>query len=207
MSGELHIIMGPMFSSKSSELIRQVEKYTACDIQVCVVNHELDTRYNTTSMSEHHFSGICTHDGRKQRGIQTSNLSELFEIHQYQNAKVVCIDEGNFFKNLYRDVLLMVERDHKVVYVAGLNGTYERKEFGELSHLLPIADSITMLQSICVDCNDGKTPAIFTKLRTDTKLKSTIDDPADLVKEIGNGKVEIQIGGKDKYKPVCRQHF
>ena len=83
MAGELHVIMGPMFSSKSSELIRQVEKYTALDIPVFVVNHSLDTRYCATSIGGRSVPGIYTHDGKRCEGVQTADLSELFDIPAY----------------------------------------------------------------------------------------------------------------------------
>ena len=199
--GELHLVMGPMFSSKTSEIIRLVEKYTALDIPTFVVNHSLDTRFHSDGCDPKKKCGIFTHDGKWCEGIQTSYLHEVFTIPAYKAAKVVCIDEANFFVNLRQYVQYMVERDHKVVYVAGLSGTFDRQEFGQLSQLIPIADSIKMLQSICVDCQDGKTPAIFTKLRIQNKEPNDTDHPVQLK------SADIQIGGKEKYKPVCRQHF
>ena len=182
--------MGPMFSSKTSEIIRLVEKYSALDIPTFVVNHSLDTRFHSDGDPKKK-SGLFTHDGTWCKGIQTSNLHEVFIFPEYKAAKVVFIDEANFFIHLRQYVLHMVEHDHKIVYVAGLSGTFDRDEFGELAQLIPIADSVKMFQSICVDCQDGKTPANFTKLR----------DSSEALKNV------IQIGGKEKYKSVCRRHF
>ena len=200
--GELHIIMGPMFSSKTSQIIRLVKKYAALEIPTFVVNHSLDTRFhncgdeNAAAADMPEKSGIFTHDGQWCEGIQTSNLSEIFVIPAYQTAKVILIDEANFFASLREVIQFMVECDNKIVFIAGLSGTFDRGEFGQLAQLIPIADSVTMLQSICMDCGDGKTPAIFTKLRESIEQNSTNRD-----------RSLINIGGKEKYKSVCRKHF
>jgi thymidine kinase len=213
--GELHLIMGPMFSSKTSQIIRLVETNAALNIPTFVVNHSLDTRF-TAGANENNEddndissvlfpkkSGVFTHDGKWCDGMQTCNLSEIFVNPAYEKAKVICLDEANFFENLRENIQLMVERDHKIVHVAGLSGTYDRKEFGQLAQLIPIADSVTMLQSICVDCQDGKTLAIFTKLREKQLESEESEESRGQSQETS----PIQIGGKEKYKPVCRKHF
>ena len=76
---------------------------------------------------------------------------------------------------------------HKHVVVCGLDGDINRNIFGEIIKLIPICDSLIKLHAYCNKCNDG-TLAPFTK-------------------KINNDISLIDIGGSDKYIPVCRYHF
>ena len=187
--GELHVIMGPMFCGKSNKLISEIEKYSFTDIPICVVNHTLDVRYSCI--------GISTHNGKNYEGYQVTDLNELFALTKYKSSCVVFIDECNFYKNLRQHILTMVETDHKVVFAAGLNGTYDRKPFGEFFDILPLANSITHLQSVCVDCKNNITPGLFSQ-------QIHIHSPVAVDESSTN---TVNIGAHDKYKAVCRQHF
>ena len=81
----------------------------------------------------------------------------------------------------------MTDIDKKVVYVTGLNGDSNRELFGEIYKLIPLADHIEFLQSLCMDCKDG-TSAIYSK------------------RIVSNGD-QILIDGSNSYKAVCRKHF
>lgn len=179
--GELTLIWGPMFASKSSTLISYLELYSCVGIEVLAINHVSDNRYS----SEH----LCTHNGKSFPSIRAESLYDVMKHPQYKRAKCICIDEAQFFPSLYTNVMKMVEKDNKIVYVAGLSGTYERKLFGELHKLVPMADHIVTLHAVCADCKDGRTPGIFTK------------------RIIRQDEFSIEIGSRELYKPVCRRHY
>ena len=102
-------------------------------------------------------------------------------------AKVIIIEEGQFYKNLLTFVTMLVDHYGKKVIVAGLDGDANRKMFGDILKLIPLSDSIIKLKSYCKKCNDG-TEALFTSKNTD--------------------KIEIiDIGGSDKYEALCRKHY
>jgi thymidine kinase len=73
----------------------------------------------------------------------------------------------------------------KIVIIAALDSTFERKPFGQILNLLPISEKITKLNAVCVGCGDD---ASFTKRTSEDK------------------KVEL-IGGSEMYEPVCRKCF
>jgi thymidine kinase len=177
--GELHLIMGPMFSSKTTTLISRLDRHTFGQT-VLAVNHELDTRYA--------MEGLRTHDGKSFPCIRLGSLEKIFESPLYTNANVVGIDECQFFSDLVPCVKKMVETHNKVVYLAGLSGSYKREQFGKMIELIPFADSVSLLSAVCMQCNDGKTPGLFTKRATASEN-------------------DILIGGSDTYKSVCRKHF
>ena len=177
--GELHLIMGPMFSSKTTTLISRLDRHTFGQT-VLAVNHVLDTRYA--------MEGLRTHDGKSFPCVRLESLEHLFENSLYKCAHVIGIDECQFFADLVPCVKQMVETHKKIVYLAGLSGSFKRELFGKIHELIPFADSVVLLSAVCMKCNDGKTPGIFTKRE-------------------GSNHGEILIGGSNEYKSVCRKHF
>jgi len=83
----------------------------------------------------------------------------------------------------------MVEAYGKDVIVVGLDGDSDRKPFGDIIYLVPIADVITKLTALCRRCGDGSI-ALFTSLKRDA-TKDGI----------------VCVGGADTYEPLCRKHF
>jgi thymidine kinase len=177
MQGRLELIIGNMFSGKSSELIRRINREKSIQKKILVVNYIGDDRYATDS--------IATHDNLTVTCLKLEKLSGITEMIELYDS--FFIDEGQFFSDLYDTVLLLVDVKHKHVVVSGLDGDTFRNPFGDLIKLIPLCDTVDKLTAYCTVCNNG-TPAPFTK-----KKKSD--------------NVLIDIGGIDKYVPVCRTHF
>jgi len=133
-SGFLKIILGSMFSGKTSELLNIYRLYNLCDISCCVINHSLDKRYHKTLLS--------SHDNRMIPCISSERIGDLLDEEILKNYQVFLINEGQFFKGLYETVKSLVEKHKKTVYVCGLDGDYQRKQFGEILNLIPLADEI-----------------------------------------------------------------
>jgi thymidine kinase len=73
----------------------------------------------------------------------------------------------------------------KTIIVAALDGTFQRKPFGRVLELIPLAEEVTKLNAVCMVCRKD---AAFTKrLGSETQ-------------------VEL-IGGSDMYISVCRSCF
>jgi thymidine kinase len=178
----IDLIMGPMYSGKSSELIRRVSIYHEMDMKVLYVNSIKDNR------SSHSFS---THNSTIGKlpcdSLKTDSLSKL-NISKYE---VIAIDEGQLFPDLKDTVIEWVEKQSKIVLVSGLNGDFQRKPFGQIQDLLPYCDNILKLKSFCLPCKKNFnviTDALFTK-------------------RIVESKDTVLIGGKDAYVPACRKCF
>ena len=189
----LHVILGPMFSGKTSKLLEIYEQCVLSNINVLVVNHSSDLRYSDTMLS--------THNKKMIPCKLTNKLNDLYDITNIQpeendnrldssgvmDAQVILINEGQFFDDLYDWVYFMVEVYNKKIYVCGLDGDSNRKRFGQMLDLIPISDKVTKLRSLCVICKNG-TKAPFT-------LRTT------------SGNEQILIGSDDCYKPVCRNCY
>ena len=178
MIGRLELIIGNMFSGKSSELIRRINREKSINKKILIVNFSGDNRYSNCS--------VATHDNVKINCLKLEKLNEITEnmILSYDSF---FIDEGQFFSDLFSVVKTLVDTHHKHVVVSGLDGDSSRNPFGDLIKLIPICDSLDKLTAYCSKCLDH-TPAPFTKKK-------------------GPGKSVIDIGGSDKYIPVCRYHF
>ena len=53
LAGYLEIILGPMWSGKTSALLKIYRQYSFCKSKICVINYEADTRYSKTMLSTH----------------------------------------------------------------------------------------------------------------------------------------------------------
>lgn len=145
----LELIVGSMFSGKTTELLRRIRRLKSIGMRCVVINHSNDTRVEGAF--------VQTHDGFKLPAIKTPDLL-LTDIRAYD---AVAIDEAQFFPNVDAAVRVMVETHGKFVLVAGLNGDYRRQPFGHLAELLPVADDVTWTRAFCQRCSDG-TLASFT---------------------------------------------
>jgi thymidine kinase len=172
--GYLELIIGPMFSGKTSKLLEIYKQCQFCGISVAVINHKSDTRYDNLMLT--------THDQLKIPCIQTNELSEVFD---QLTTDVILINEGQFFGDLYEVTLHLLTLDKKV-YIAGLDGDFERNKFGQIINLIPMCDTVTKLTSWCSQCKNG-TKAIFSKRITCEKQQTLV--------------------GSDNYIPVCRNCF
>lgn len=152
MSSRLEIILGPMFSGKTTRLIQAYKTHTFIGKKVAVINYVDDTRYHETLLSSHDKIMIpCLH-ARQIRDLWNDIL----------NSDVILINEGQFFEDLYECVLEMVDTYNKTVYVYGLDGDFKRNKFGKILDLIPHCDNVEKLKSLCSVCKDG-TLAPFSK--------------------------------------------
>ena len=174
-SGYLEIILGSMFSGKTSRLVEIYKQCKFCDISVAVINHSSDNRYDDELMS--------THDGVKIPCFKVEKLSEMYhDIKINGNYDVILINEGQFFEDLFENVCEWVSIGKKV-YVCGLDGDFERKKFGQILDLIPMCDKVHKLTSLCSLCKNG-TKGIFSLRLTTEKIQTVV--------------------GSKNYIPVCR---
>lgn len=176
--GYLKVVLGCMFSGKTTYIIRECKKWQSIGKRVLLLNYVMDKRY--TNKNE-----IVSHDKIKVDCIMLRGFDELLQS-TINNYDVILINEGQFFSDLCKTVLKWCDELRKIVIVSGLDGDYLRVKFGEIIDLIPDCDEIIKLKAYCSMCKDG-TEALFSwKI---TKNKNLIDI------------------GTDNYVPLCRQHY
>jgi len=174
----LTIIMGNMFSGKTSELIRRLKRYKIIGKKIVVINSDKDTRSDDEVLQ--------THDGVQFPCLKVPHISHCVIRQEFCDADIVAVDEAQFFTDL-KEFVGMCLFLGKSVILAGLDGDYRQQKFGEVIDCIPMASDVIKLSALCMECQNG-TPGPFTKRIVD-------DDTLELV------------GGKDIYKAVCRKHL
>jgi thymidine kinase len=183
----IDLIIGPMYSSKTTELLRRLGIFSHMKLSVLYINHIGDTR------SSEEFSTHNVLLSRNLAGIETIKCSRLecIPVSDIEKYNIIGIDEAQFFPDLVEFSKKMVDIYQKKIIVAGLSSDYLQQPFGEIHKLLSICDDITKLYSYCSMClskNNIIRPAIFTKRITDTVE-------------------QVLIGADDEYLAVCRDCY
>lgn len=175
----LELLVGPMFAGKSSYLLSIIRRYKSINHPILILTSALDTRYQSDAIHSHNHESFPA--------LAVSELKYVSQKKEYSEAKMIIVEESQFFEDLVSFVLQAVEKDMKHVIVVGLDGDSERRPFGQILRLVPYCDKITKLTSFCSKCGDG-TPALFTHRKT-------------------NEQSVISVGTASQYEPLCRKHF
>ena len=141
--GQIQLILGPMFSGKSTELIRRLKRYQIARYECLIVKYAKDVRYDD--------EGIATHDKQTLKAVSANKLSEV-NPETFQSCDVIGIDEGQFFPDVVSFCEWAADAG-KVVLVAALDGTYQRKGFDSgILDLVPLAEHVIKLTAVCMIC-------------------------------------------------------
>lgn len=142
-TGWIEVIVGSMFSGKSEELIRRLNRARIARQKVQVFKPAIDVRYTAEE--------IASHSGLKHLSRPVSTTAEMMQYVE-DDTQVVGIDEGQFFDMEIVDAVNGLARSGKRVIVAGLDQDYTGKPFEPMPQLLSVAEFITKTHAICVKC-------------------------------------------------------
>ena len=183
-NGWLEVITGVMFSGKSSELIRRIERAMIAKQEILVFKPDLDNRYSEEE--------IVTHNGNRIRAQIVQSAAEIKEkVASYQDNKeldVIAIDEGQFFCNSLVELSKNLVGEGYRVIIAGLDTDFAGRGFTPIPELMAQAEYVTKLKAVCVKCSN---PATRTQRIIDGEPAS-IDDPI------------VVVGADEKYEARCR---
>ena len=141
--GKIELIIGPMFSGKSTRLIEQMRKYVYKAKKTIMVKYYADQRYSEKSE-------VVTHDLIKYDSINCKLLRNSFEtLKQYD---VIGIDEGQFFADLV-EVCEELALMGKIVLIAALNGDFRMEPFPVIQRIIAKSDKIKLLKAYCFNCH------------------------------------------------------
>lgn len=177
----IDIIFGPMFSGKSTELLRRLVIFGEAKFKVLYVNSSQDTRKKISH------NKVVNFDEKDLpiTYIKTRKLSDIIDMATKYD--VIGIDEAQFFEDLVEFSTTLAEKFNKKIIVSGLNSDYKREKFGNIIDLIPICDDITKLFPFCVKCSEHN---IFSR--------------ALFSKRIINIDYQTWVGASETYMPVCR---
>lgn len=179
-SGYLGIVLGPMYSGKTSRLLALYKKYKFCDMPIAVVNFDEDTRYSDCMLS--------THDKNMIPCFMKNSMFQAFPLEgeEIKKYKVFLINEAQFFPDIVEWVKKAISPKYKkIVHISGLDGDFKRNTFGNWLDLIAHCDSVEKLTSICCLCKNAH--ALFSHRLTNQKAQKVI--------------------GSNNYIPLCRKCY
>ena len=143
-SGWIEVICGSMFSGKTEELIRRLTRARIAKQKVEIFKPEIDKRYSTEDVVSHNANAI--------RSIPVQSASQiLFYANQFD---VIGVDEAQFFDNEIVSVCNHLASNGVRVIVAGLDMDFAGKPFGPMPALLAVAEYVTKVHAICMQCGN-----------------------------------------------------
>ena len=171
--GWIEVICGSMFSGKTEELIRRLKRAKIANLKVEIFKPAIDIRYDETQ--------VVSHDANSIQSTPIDNSQTI--LLMAEGVDVIGIDEAQFFDDQIVNVCETLAAKGIRVIVAGLDMDYLGKPFGQMPNLLAIADYITKLHAICVQCGN---------IASISHRKTA-------------GGNQVLIGEKDVYEPRCRK--
>lgn len=189
----LTVITGPMFSGKSIELIRQVNRHKIAGKRVIVFKYGDDNRYAQTA--------AASYDGLTIWAIPATTCADVVARVE-PDHEVVVIDEIQFFDDPIIDQLIEYVLQGKEVIIAGLNLDFRAKPFvfrggnRTMADIIVHGDSIFALHAICTHRDEGK--ICGAKATRTQRLQGGKPAPA--------GGPVIQIGSAESYEARCIRH-
>jgi thymidine kinase len=141
--GSIEVVCGPMFSGKTSELIRRVERAQIAKQRVQIFKPCIDIRYNKDD--------VVSHTSRTLKAEPVENAVDIL-IRLKDSTRVVAIDEVQFFDDAITTVVVkLAARGYRVI-CAGLDLDYRALPFGPMPSLLAVADEVMKIHAICTIC-------------------------------------------------------
>ena len=185
--GHLEVITGCMFSGKTEEMIRRLERVRIARRDLLLFKPTIDDRYACNA--------IVTHYGREFAANLLEPGEESLDALRMSAGKeallscsVIAFDEGNFFSEKLPKLCEALVEMGKRVIVAGLDLTFAGEPFGPMPTLMSLADRVDKLHAVCVKCGGTATRS----QRLIDNLPAPVDDPV------------IKVGGLGSYEARCR---
>ena len=166
LPGWFELIVGPMFSGKTEELIRRLKRAQIAGQKTLIFKPKLDDRY--------HESHVVSHDENFLVSKAIEGPQEILSM--VKEEKVVGIDEIQFFSKEIMEVIRDLSKQGKRVLAAGLDKDYMGKPFQPVPDLMAEADYLTKLHAICVRCG---APASFSYRKSPVKEKLLLGEKED----------------------------
>jgi thymidine kinase len=142
--GHIEVICGSMFSGKTEELIRRLNRAFIARQKVEIFKPSIDKRYHDTDVVSHNDNAI--------RSTPVQFADDIILLAG--DCDVVGIDEVQFFDNRIVHVANVLANSGKRVILAGLDMDFEGNPFEPMPQLLAVAEYVTKVHAICMKCGD-----------------------------------------------------
>lgn len=173
--GWIEVVCGSMFSGKTEELIRRLKRAEIAKQTVQIYKPAIDKRYDEEY--------VVSHDENSILSIPVRSSKEILKLAE--NVDVVGIDEAQFFDEDLPDVCNELANNGTRVIATGLDMDYTGKPFGPMPALMAIAEYVTKVHAICVQCGN----------LANHSFRTAEDESL------------VMLGELNSYQPLCRNCF
>jgi thymidine kinase len=182
MTGIITTITGPMFSGKTTELLRIMDREEIAKRKSVLFKPLIDDRYSKEQ--------VINHNGIGKEAIIVKNSQEVFqkfqEINNTERIVNVFIDEIQFFDSKILEILKKIKELDVNIYTCGLNQTFYGDPFpfvdgDHIGTLMAISDYVISVDAVCNKCGKKATKTY----------------------RVGNEQETVIVGGPDKYQARC----
>jgi thymidine kinase len=173
--GWIEVICGSMFSGKTEELIRRLRRSQFAKQSIATFKPDIDKRYDDFK--------VVSHQGNELLSKPIRSSKDLLPL--CGEAKVIGIDEAQFFDMDLPNVAQELADKGLRVIVAGLDLDYKGQPFGPMPQLMAIAEYVTKVHAICMRC--GSLAYVSHRKLNKNEL--------------------VMLGESEAYEPLCRACF
>ena len=170
--GRIEVICGSMFSGKTEELIRRLNRAIIAKKEVEIFKPRIDNRYSEDE--------VVSHNNLRIPSVSVANSESILDLAR--NKDVIGIDEAQFFDENLARICNQLADSGKRVIIAGLDMDYQGNPFGVMPQLMAIADEVTKVHAVCMQCGEV---ALYSRRIIDSTNT-------------------IHLGEKNAYEPRCR---
>lgn len=183
ISPKLVLYTGPMFSGKTTELVKLLGSYAKNGVKSVLIKSSLDTRMNLSHLNQDlkNFEIVAMNEDNEN--------DFFFDFSNFSKFAVFGIDEAHFFGTKLKQMVEVLLEKRKAVYVAGLIGDFNQKGFDSVLEIMPMCDDIKFLKPFCKNCVN--TEASFSVLKRNTGTGAS-------------DSTNIVVGGSETYLVLCR---
>jgi len=146
-AGSIEVICGPMYSGKTEELIRRLDRVTYAMRNYVLFKPSIDTRQDNC---------IRSRSGREIPAVALSAAEDLETLAiSHLETPVFAFDEVQFMDEKIVERIQTLADSGKRVIVSGLDFDYQRKPFWTMAALLAVADDVCKLKAVCMECGEA----------------------------------------------------
>lgn len=182
MNPSFIVYTGPMFGSKTTRLMGEIDRAIYRGRKVIAFKAKKDKRYSIDKIS--------THSGGRFPAFCIDNAEEIFDYLDEQDCNsntLIAVDEGFMIKGIDK-VLISLYRKRVSIVIASIQLDANEIPFESIKNILPWATKIEICPAVCTDCDQD---AYFTEAMFD----------------INNASDEERVGSHGMYEPRCAKHY
>ena len=151
VKGRIEVITGSMFSGKTTEWARRLEREKIARKRIVYFKPEFENRYGADVIADRNKKNVFKANLLPVNGT-AKDIQDIIRL--VDNYDVIGIDEAMFLGSWIINLCETLRRKNKKVVLNGLDMTYEGNPFGHMGSLMAIADDVEKLHAVCIHCGD-----------------------------------------------------